>query len=65
MTPGSSPRLDCLPLAPNGPQDAPHARAQAGVGGREKAARRASFQLFASAHRTPGSTRNSEGRNAA
>jgi hypothetical protein len=65
MTPGSSPRLDCLPLAPNRPQDAPDARVKAGVGGREKVARRASFQLFPPTHRTPRSTRDSEGRNAA
>lgn len=65
MTTNRSPRLDCLIPAPNGPQDAPPARTGAGKGGRQKVARRASFQLFSPIHHTACQARNSEGRNAA
>lgn len=64
MTTSHSPHLDCLPLPPYGPQDAPPAYGGI-VGGREKVARRASFQLFLSAHRTLCPSRHFEGRNAA
>lgn len=67
MTTNRSPRLDCLTpaLAPDGPQDAPSACAEAGVGGRQKVARRASFQLFPPIRRTSCTTRSSERRDAA
>lgn len=65
MTTHRSPRLDCLIPASNGPQDAPPARTGAGRGGRQKVARRASFQLFPLIHRTSCTTRSSERRNAA
>lgn len=65
MTTNRSPRLDCLIRTPDGPQDAPPALPRLGEGGRQKVARRASFQLFPPIHHTPCTTRNSEGRNAA
>lgn len=65
MTTNRSPRLDCLIPTPGGPQDAPPAPPRPGGGGRQKVARRASFPLFPSIHRTACTTRKSEGRNAA
>lgn len=65
MTTNRFPRLDCLIPNPNGPRAAPPAHTGAGEGGRQKVARRASFQLFPPIHRTSCTTRNSEGRNAA
>jgi hypothetical protein len=65
MTTSRSPRLDCLPLTPSGPHNAPPAPGETAVGGRKKAARRASFQLFPPTHRTLSLPRPCEGRTAA
>ncbi len=66
MTTTRSPLLDCLSAALYGPQDAPHTRPATSRGGRRKTARQGVLSaLHHTAHRTPCSPLNSEGRNAA
>ncbi|SEE75124.1 hypothetical protein SAMN05216533_3537 [Streptomyces sp. Ag109_O5-10] len=65
MNAARSPHLDCLPPNPYGPRCALLARSVRTVGGRQKVARRASFQLFPPTHRTVRLLPHFEGRTAA